>query len=96
MSETDTTTPTPDEVAKKGEEIYNSKLKAILEPTQNGRFVAIDVETADYFLGDTILQALEEAQKKYPTKLFHTIKVGFQGVFKMGGYARNFAYDWKT
>lgn len=96
MTDIENTILTPEEVAKKGEEIYNSKLKPILEPVQNGKFVAIDTDSSDYFLGDTILQALENAQQKYPNKIFHTVRVGFQGVFKMGGYARTLSYDWKS
>jgi hypothetical protein len=78
----------PEQVSQRGEDIYKNKLKSTLEPKENGRFVVIDVASEDYFLGDTILEALESARKKYPNGLFHTIKVGFQGVFKMGGYVR--------
>jgi len=87
----------PDDVAKKGEEIYSNKLKFILEPKENEKFVAIDVVSGEYFLGSSILEALEKARKEYPDRVFHTIKVGYQGVFKMGGYAKNgFQYGWNT
>lgn len=88
-------TPTPEEVAFKGDGIYKNKLKSRLEPRDNGKFVAIEVISEDYFVGDSILEALEKAKKKYPNKLFHTIKIGYRGVFKMGGYAKKgLAYGW--
>lgn len=88
---------TPEQVAQKGEEIYKNKLKGTLEPKENGKFVVIDVVSEDYFIGTSILEALENAKKKYPDRLFHTIKIGYQGVFKMGGYVkRGLSYGWKS
>ncbi|MFH1049148.1 MAG: hypothetical protein V1732_05805 [Patescibacteria group bacterium] len=85
----------PEQVSQKGEEIYKNKLKSVLEPKENGKFVAIEVVSGDYFLGDTILEALEKGRKKYPDRLLHTIKVGYQGVFKMGSYTRKgISYGW--
>ena len=94
---TENTINSPKEVAKKGEEIYNTKLKSALEPKEKGKFVAIDVISGEYFLGDSILEALEKAQAKYPDRIFHTIKVGYQGVFEMSSYKRQgLSYGWNT
>lgn len=86
----------PEQVSKKGEELYKNKLKPILEPKENGKFVVIDIISEDYFLGNTISEAINNAKEKYPDgRLFHTIKIGYQGVFKMGGYKENVSYGWK-
>ena len=79
----------PEQVSEKGEEFYKNKLKSILEPIDNGKFVAIEIISGDYFIGNSILEALDAAKKKYPDRLFHTIKIGYQGIFKMGGYVGN-------
>jgi hypothetical protein len=42
-------------IIKKGELIYSKQLKAKLEKKYFGKIVAIDPDTGDYFLGDTIL-----------------------------------------
>lgn len=84
----------PAQIAEKGEEIYKAKLRTLLEPKENGRFVAIDVVSEDYFLGDTIIEAVNKAREKYRDRIFHTIRVGYQGVFKMGGYAKNPRHGW--
>ena len=62
--------------ALKGREIYGKNLKRILEPKSNGQFVAIEVESEDYFLGSTITDAIAKGEKKYPTKLFYVMRVG--------------------
>ncbi len=86
---------TPEQVAELGEKIYLEKLKSILEPNDTGRFVAIEVESGDYFVGSSIIEAIEKARTLHPDKLMHTIKIGFEGVFKMGSYAHQLSYGWK-
>jgi hypothetical protein len=46
---------TPKQVAEKGEQIYQEKLKSILEPKENGKFVTIEVNSGEYFLGDSLI-----------------------------------------
>lgn len=79
---------TPEQVAEKGAEIYEKKLKSALEPEHKGKFVVIDVISSEYFLGDNLLEALENARKKYKDRLFHSVRVGFPGVFKLGTYTK--------
>ena len=50
---------------KKGREIY-TKLQKDLESQHFGKIVAIDVETGDYFLGDTVIEAGKELRVKTP------------------------------
>jgi hypothetical protein len=67
---------TPKQVAQKGEQIYQEKLKPILEPKENGKFVTIEVNSGEYFLGDSLLEALQQARQKYPDRLFHKKGIG--------------------
>ena len=87
---------TPQQIAELGEKIYKEKLKKELEPTLTGKFLAIEVISGEYFVGDTILEALEKGRKKYSGRLFHTIRIGYEGVFKMGSCARSLSYGWKS
>jgi len=64
----------------KGEEIYQQRLKDKLEPTHYGQIVAIEVESGDYFLGESVIEAGLKARAKYPDKIFHFIKIGFPTV----------------
>lgn len=73
---------TYEDVATKGEAIYAARLKAILEPAQNGKFVAIEVVSGDYFLGDTLLEAGEKASGKYPNHVFYFVKVSSPVVWR--------------
>lgn len=67
----------PEEIAKRGEEIYQRKFKEKYEPSLNGKFLVIEIESEEGFLGNTSVEALEKAREKYPQKLFYIKKVGF-------------------
>jgi len=68
-----------EELVAKGQEIYQH-LKEKLEPGHNGQIVAIEVESGDYFLGQSVVEAGKKARKKHPDKFFYFVKVGFPAV----------------
>ena len=68
---------TLEDVAKAGQEFYDSKLKETLEPESNGRFVAIEPTRGNYFMGSTIVEALENGELNFPNADFHVVRIGF-------------------
>jgi len=52
------------------------------------RFVAIEPESGEYFLGDTFDGAMKSARTKYPSRLSHTIRIGHRAAFHIGGVQR--------
>lgn len=71
------------EIARIGEQIYQNELKEKLEKENVGKFVAIEVESKDYFIGVTQTEATLKAKKKYPDKIFYMVKIGFPAVITM-------------
>ena len=69
----------PKEMARKAEKIY-TRIQPDLEPAYKGQVVAIDVETGDYFLGETAIEAGHQGRKKYPGRPFYFIRVGYPAV----------------
>ena len=63
-------------IAEEGAKIYES-IKVQYEPAQNGKFLAIDIESRDAFTGDTSSEAVELARKAHPNKVFYVVKIGF-------------------
>lgn len=47
-----------------------------LEPQHFGEYVMIEVESGDYFLGETPDEALERAEAEHPDRAFCLIRVG--------------------
>lgn len=63
-------------IAAEGAKIYE-KIKSQHEPSHNGKFLAIDIDSEDVFLGNTSSEAVELARKAHPNKVFYVVKIGF-------------------
>lgn len=70
------TTPDVDEFVRKAEEIYNTRLRQVLEPQRVDEFVAIEPDSGDFFLGKTLSEAIGAARRTYADRLAHAMRVG--------------------
>lgn len=71
-------------VIDRAKRIYSDQLQAGLESQHMDRFVAIEPESGEYFLGDTFDEAVKSAMTKYPSRLSHTIRIGHRAAFHIG------------
>jgi len=71
---------------KKAEEVY-SKIKHTLK-SQEGKFIVIEPESGDYFVGDTDLEAYKAAKQKYPHKETYMMRIGFKAAYFIGAYEK--------
>ena len=84
----DQSTPTPStqDIAQRGEAIYREKYQREFEKSQNGKFVAINVNTEETTVSDTAEDAIRMALEKDPSGLFHLVRVGYKAAFEAGWY----------
>lgn len=64
-------------ISTEGKKIYD-EIKIKYEPHENGKFLAIDIDSKDVFLSDDGAQAVELARKAHPKKIFYLVKIGFE------------------
>ena len=64
-------------------ELLYSELQHKLKGKE-GKIIAIDVESGDYFLGNNTLEAFEQGRKKYPHKEFFFKRIGARTAFVVG------------
>jgi hypothetical protein len=83
----------PRAIAAAGEEIYKS-FQSEMESNHRGEFIAINVRTKAYHLGDTAEAALGNAKNAEPDGLFHLIRVGFSGAFQISHAFQRPNCDW--
>jgi len=83
----------PQEAAKKGLEIYETKYQKDFEKKFPGKYVAIDISTGEAYVADSPEEALGIAQGKNSKGFFHLIRIGSPGVFRIS-YAQNSAREW--
>jgi len=69
------TQPNVADIIKKGNEIYES-IKAELEPTNNGKYVVIEVASKRHFIGETRTDAVIEAKKAFPDTVMFVKRIG--------------------
>lgn len=72
-------------IADEGMKIYE-QIKDRYEPDKNGKFLAIEVESGNAYLGDTGAEAITEAKSHHPDKRFYLAKVGFETTEMIAGH----------
>jgi hypothetical protein len=86
----------PKEIAELGEKIYRERYQTQYEPTHQGKFLAIEVGSGSAYLGDTPEAAFTEARRSVPGGLFHLIRIGSLGAFRVSytfGASANWLYQ---
>jgi hypothetical protein len=68
----------------RAKEIYEQRLRSVLEAGHADEFVAIEPDSGDFFVAQTFDAAVKLARSKHPSKLSHTIRVGHAAAFHLG------------
>lgn len=65
-------------LARKAMRLYETKLKALLEPDCIGKFAAIEPDSGDYFVAGRMSEAMRQARLQHPDKKFFLVRIGFK------------------
>jgi hypothetical protein len=76
-----------DDLVERGQNTYRERLASLLEPSHDGEFVAVEPDSARYFLGNTASAALIAARAAMPNNLFYLTRVGRETAHTVGGHA---------
>jgi len=63
-------------IAEEGAKIYE-QIKINYDPKEKGKFLAIEIDSKNVYLGNTSAEALESARQNHPNKVFYVVKIGF-------------------
>ncbi len=64
-------------ISTDGTKIYES-LRVQYEPQDNGKFLAIDIDSKDVYMSHDGAEAVELARQAHPGKIFYLVKIGFE------------------
>lgn len=67
---------TPDDVTRRGQEIYLTELKDPLEGSHPGSYVVIEVISKKHFVDPDLVVAVQKAKKEFPDSLFFIVQIG--------------------
>ncbi len=68
--------------ANLAEIIYKERYQTEFEKLYKDKIVAIEVESGDYFMGESKMEAAMKAKAKYPERFFHFIRIGHAAMYK--------------
>ena len=72
------------EFAERGTELYENQIRSQIEDGNDGKIVAIDIETGSFELADTIVNATDRLFDRIPDAQPWVIRVGHRTVFRFG------------
>lgn len=74
-----------DKLAELAEKFYRENLKTLLEPSEVGKFVAIEPDSGSYFVNESDVEAILSGRAVLPDKLFYLMRIGYNAAHKIGG-----------
>jgi hypothetical protein len=72
------------EFARRGNEIYETRIRPQIEEDNYGKIVAIDIETGAFEVAEDIVTASQQLLSKYPDAQTWFIRIGHQAVYHFG------------
>lgn len=75
------------EVARRARLIYDEQLREQLEREHTNEFVAIEPESAQFFLGTTLSEAIQAARRAFPDRLPFALRIGHNSTVHLGALA---------
>lgn len=72
------------EFARRGDEIYESKIRPQVEADNYGKIVAIDIETGTFAIADDTLTASQKLLTKCPHAQTWVVRIGHRAVHRFG------------
>jgi hypothetical protein len=78
---------TTEEVARRGQELYERNIRHKVEPEQIGRFLVVDIESGDYEVADDDLSASDRMLARRPDAKLYGLRVGRDYAYRLGGRA---------
>jgi hypothetical protein len=76
-----------EEICRRGKEIYDRGIRALVEPELRGKFLALDIETGDYEIDASEMLAIDRAEAKKPGggRTRYLLRIGYPAAHRIGG-----------
>ena len=67
----------------RAQEIYDVKIKPLVEPQHKGKLLVLDITTEDYIVGRDLDSMKKQLRCRRPDAIIHTIKIGHGVLFSL-------------
>lgn len=72
------------ELARQGNEVFQRKVRSVLRPEDDGKFVAIDVESDEYEINEDDYAAVARLRSRKPSADIWLVRAGFPTTCQVG------------
>jgi hypothetical protein len=73
-----------EELARRGQELYESGIRQQVEAGNEGKIAAIDIETGEFEVGETLMAATDRLFERQPDAQPWTLRIGHSAVYHFG------------
>jgi hypothetical protein len=73
-----------EELAQRGQALYESSIRQQVETGNEGKIVAIDIETGDFEVDETVMAATDQLFERQPDAQPWTLRIGHSAVYHFG------------
>jgi hypothetical protein len=73
-----------EEIARRGQELYESGIRQQVEAGNDGKIVAIDIETGEFEVDETVMGATDRLFERQPDAQPFGIRIGHRAVYHFG------------
>lgn len=77
-----------EEFARRGDAIYDKKIRPHLKASDKGKYVAIDIDTGEHEIARSKLAACDRLNARIPDALTWLVQVGSRYTVRFGGRAK--------
>jgi hypothetical protein len=77
-----------EEIARRGDAIYQEKILPKLTTKDRGKFLAIDIETGEYEISRSEMKAGDKLRARLPEVQIFMVRVGYTTAHSFGGGLR--------
>jgi len=74
-----------EEFAQRGDDLYENQIKSQIEAGNNGKVVAIDLETGDFEVDKSEIAACDRLEARHPDAQIWIVRIGSRYIRRFGG-----------
>jgi hypothetical protein len=74
-----------EEIARRGEEIYQQVIRPKVDARDEGKFLVLDVESGDYEIDTDDLVASDRLLARHPNAELYGVRIGYPEAYRLGG-----------
>lgn len=78
-------TMSKEDIGRRARELYDGRIRSLVEPANVGKVIALDIESGDYEVDEAMLPATKRLKRRRPDGVFYALRIGYDAMYALGG-----------